>query len=130
MKRALVKSLLLALSLGAAPACGGDGGSVEQAALGISATKGTTVEGPVGCEKLPLLRGSRAISRYVVDEQFDVVVDSTPEQARVSFVMDGEELASPFVVSRLDLDADFLQEVSFTVEGLAYTVRVVSGCDE
>ena len=130
MRGSLAKLLLMALALIAAPACGGDGASVDQPALGISANLEGAREGPVGCEKLPLLRGSRAISRYVVDERFDVVVDSNPERAHLSFLKGDTELASSFVVSRHDLDPDFFQEVTLQVDELHYTVRVVSGCGE
>jgi hypothetical protein len=111
-------------------ACGGEEGRLDQPALGITASKDGAYEGPVGCEKLPLLRGSRAISRYVIDERFDMVLDSTPERAHVSFVKGDMPLAAAFVILRVDLHPDFLREVTVPVDASMYTVKMVSGCAE
>jgi hypothetical protein len=123
-----MRRLALALTMLGAARCGDDSGSFEQAAIGISANMAGAAEGSVGCEKLPLLRGSQALSHYVVDDRFEVVVESNPESARVRFLKAATELAPTISVSRHDLELDFMQEVALEVGDLSYTVRLVSGC--
>jgi len=128
MRRAISELLTVTLTLLGVAGCGDDSGSFDQAAIGISANMEGAEEGSVGCEKLPLLRGSKALSHYVVDDRFEVVVESDPESARVRFLEVETELAPTVSISRHDLDPDFMQEVAIEVDDFRYTVRLVSGC--
>jgi hypothetical protein len=129
-RRTYLKVLFaLTLATFSCAGCASSAGGPEYAELGLSAASRSSPPTDVGCVRLPTLLGSRTLTQYIIDEQFDLVVFASRESAEVRFETAGSELAPSVLVQRADLFEGYSAEVGLrTSSGTEYNVSLSSEC--
>jgi hypothetical protein len=117
----------------AALGCSDGAGSASALELGVTANDDAGHGGPVACLVLPVLPGSRVLTRYVVDDSFDVILDAAPNAVSVRFEGSAGELERTRVITRRQLSQGYSEQVELTPEALAryttrYTITLSSEC--
>lgn len=124
MKTSLAAALALIVC-----GCSSSAGGYDFARLGVTATNANNETTPVGCTRLPVLVGSRALDRYDVAGQFTIVVSATTRGATISFegVLDEQTLFRN--VEAETLRSGYAEEIDVqSTDGGAIVVTLSSAC--
>ena len=119
---------LLGLGLGCSSS--DEDGKLEQATLSIEASDAGDKQGPIACQALPLLQGSRSYESYVIDDLVTLLVTAEPGQVSVRFQNDGHSLAKTVTIPRSALLHGFDSDVALQplATGEKYTIHLSSEC--
>lgn len=110
-------------------ACSGEDGKLEQARLNIEARDGNGRSGQIGCATLPLLQGSRAYERFVIDDTITIALSAEPSEVGLTFQEDGLTLAKTLAIPRSALLRGYSEEVVLRLQsGRLYTIGLSSEC--
>ena len=117
-----------AFALPAALGCSDSAGGPDYARLGVRSTDQSGLVTATGCTTLPVLLGSRVLTRYDMGGRFDVVVDADFERARVRLegVPNPESFARD--LSAGSLRAGFAEQLNVVTASGSVILDLTSEC--
>ena len=78
---------------------------------------------------LPLLQGSRAYERFVIDDSITIALSAEPSEVGLTFQEDGLTLAKTLAIPRSALLRGYSEEVVLRLQsGQLYTIGLSSEC--